>query len=116
VKKFFFDGDVFHRRVKGKNHKFLYPYKSFYLEGFYNFDEKRSVIPISNYFKFNFFKEKEYLEIINRFEKFAFSNGVKLTDLNVSVLKTPDNPFFKSFNPVSFCFLFKNKKIIFLLS
>ena len=80
MKKFFFDGDVFHRRVKGKNHKFLYPYKSFYLEGFYNFDEKRSIVPISNYFRFNFFKEKEFLEIINRFEKFAISNGVKLAD------------------------------------
>ena len=56
------------------------------------------------------------MEIINRFEKFAFSNGVKLADLNVSVLKTPDNPFFKSFNPVSFWILFKKTKIIFLLS
>ena len=116
MKKFFFDGDVFHRRVKGKNHKFLYPYKSFYLENFYNFDEKRSIVPISNYFRFNFFKEKEYLDIIRRFEKFAISNGVKFADLNVSVLKTPDNPFFKSFNPVSFWILFKKTKVIFLLS
>lgn len=116
MKKFFFDGDVFHRRVKGKNHKFLYPYKSFYLENFYNFDEKRSIVPISNYFRFNFFKEKEFLEIIRRFEKFAISNGIKFADLNVSVLKTPDNPFFKSFNPVSFWILFKKTKVIFLLS
>ena len=43
MKKFFFDGNVFHRRVKGKNHKFLYPYKSFYLENFYNFEIKKNL-------------------------------------------------------------------------
>ena len=97
MKKFFFDGDVFHRRVKGKNHKFLYPYKSFYLEDFYNFDEKRSVIPISNYFKFNFFKEKEYLEIINRFEKFAFSKP-KLLKIEITEFCNSFAIFFLSFD------------------
>ena len=109
MKKYFFKGQVSHRRVKSKKHGFDYPYRSIFLENIYDFQEKKINHIKSSFFDFSYLKNDNSKKIFNNFHKFIKENNISDENLKINLLKTPDFSFLKTFNPVCFWFLKKNE-------
>ena len=116
MKKYFFKGQVSHRRVKSKKHGFDYPYRSIFLENIYDFQEKKINHIKSSLFNFSFLKNDDSKEILKNFHKFIKENNISIEDLEINLLKTPDFSFLKTFNPVCFWFLKKNEHSLMMVA
>ena len=108
MKKYFFKGVVSHRRVKSKKHGFDYPYRSIFLENIYDFQEDKINYIKSTFFNFSFLKSDDSKKILNNILRYIEEQNISKENLKISLLKTPDFYFLKTFNPVCFWFLKKN--------
>ena len=116
MKKYFFKGVVSHRRVKSKKHGFDYPYRSIFLENIYDFQEDKINHIESTFFNFSFLKNDDSKKILNKIFKYIKENNISKENLKISLLKTPDFYFLKTFNPVCFWFLKKNENDLMMVA
>ena len=105
-----FKGKVYHKRHYGRKHAFTYPYASYLVKDFFDFDKfdiKDIKFPSFTKIDFDFTQSmvfKEWTKIWLRDELFQ--------ELSLDLLKIPNFFGIKAFNPVCFIFLYSNNKLL----
>ena len=105
-----FKGKVYHKRHYGRKHAFKYPYASYLVKDFFDFDKfviKDIKFPSFTKIDFDFTQSmvfKEWTKIWLRDELFQ--------ELSLDLLKIPNFFGIKAFNPVCFIFLYSNNKLL----
>ena len=100
-----FSGVVSHRRVGSKKHKFVYKYKSAFVEDVFDFKLEKFKSINSKVLSFGNNYSDMSEKVIEAMKSFIKEKKIETNGYKVNLLRTPNIGFIKSFNPVCFWFL-----------